>query len=729
MKLRFCAVVLALLTMQLTAQAKPLLLFEIDEGFKDSLMGQFKNDPEGLKTALKNMRSGLVPLTKKYEVAVLVYPGQTYKESGTGLDRVEPVLKQLFDFFERPEPGQPLIGVYLEAYSSGNATQQDGALDRRPIPHLGVGANDKPRLGLSMDLVTLGALRDAYPKSFQGLRFHEVYGSDIAWKVRPEGQKYGFVNDPEVIRAVVDLCAQKKMRLVWSDSNWLMKSQVSDQPHYTYDKINRPYIEMSPFASLQEEAEAKLGELLCFSWANNNYHFTPNLEYLSAKIGPSEPGVSRPVPGWIKFDQPFKQFALKGRPKAKWGMSIQGWFWHELSYTLTGRYYFAGEIACPVEVLEAYSKKGLREGASVLQFEPSWYFFNEDMPGKNKSRSTYEKRPDYSPRVALKRLTETLLNPEKSEVPDRLEPIFDPNQQKFHENDFTAPPLNYADVSVNLLSKNSVAAYVGYSFAPKLKRQAITQWPSDTFRSDAKFIRRVEVDGDGIDEVLIADAEKMNFINQHGGTLDVAFPKTEAPIGIASANLVQNIVGPGDPDEIVVASRKGSSTQITLQVYVRDAEKGYVPLEVDRNRALLLETLGTDSLDPKTYVGLASIRKDARIYSNGARSLDSLVVLQRDAKKQLQVRLKDSLVPVPGIPGTAQQVEITPIDDALSGRDSLLITWRLASSQDLHSAIYRLSGSTLSRSSSSVFPAQEGRGVSKVFALRKRILINGGVPR
>lgn len=723
MKLRYAALTACALPLLASAQTKPLFLFEIDEGFKDSLLGRFRNDPAGMETALKNIRSGLIPLTKKYDVAVLLYPCQAYRAEGSGLDRVEPALKQVFEFFERPEPGQSTIGVYLEAMSSGIASEQDGALDRRPIPFLGVGPNDHPRLGLSMDVVTFGALRDAYPKAFRGLRFHEVYGSDAAWKVRPEGQKWGFVTDPEVIRGCVDLCAQKGMRLVWSDSNWLLKyPPTTGEPNYLYSKQYRPYVESSPFTSLQDEAEAKLGDRLCFSWANNNYHLTPCLEYLNAKIGPSAPGVARPIPEWLYFDEPYRQFALKGRPKARWGMSIQSWFWHEMTNTLTGRYYFTGELACPVEVLVAYSKKGIREGASVLQFEPSWYFFNEEMPGNTKTRSSYEKKPDYSPRVALSRLTEALLAPEKSGVPDRLEPIFDPDQQRFHENDAKAPPRNYAETTVNLLAKVSATAFASYSFAPKWKRQSIDQWPAATFAPNAKFVRRCEIDGDGVDEVLVLGPQKVEFLTQNGSPMEVDFPNLRDVVGITTANLVQNVIGPGDPDEIVVAFDKGA--RLSLQVYIREADKGFVKLDPARNRSVLLASLGMDTLDAKTFVGLAGLRRDARIYDNGARSLDTLAAIVR-GPKQIQARFKSGLVALPGIPINARQIDVCPVDDAFSGRDSLFFSWRQPGKSDLLSAIYRPNGARVTQA---VFPPPAGRTATSVFALRKRILLNGGKP-
>ena len=56
------------------ASGSPLLLFEIDEGFSNSLVAGNRDDLAGLDARLERIYQGLAPLCSRYEVAVLIYP-------------------------------------------------------------------------------------------------------------------------------------------------------------------------------------------------------------------------------------------------------------------------------------------------------------------------------------------------------------------------------------------------------------------------------------------------------------------------------------------------------------------------------------------------------------------------------------------------------------------------------------------------------------------------------
>lgn len=747
-----------------------LLLFEIDEGFANGLLGRFRDDLAGLDKCLTNIRAGLAPLARKYDVAVLVYPCQAYLSSGstsTNADRlasVHPVLKRLLAFFAQRPTGAPRIGVFLEVYSSGIATQQSGELGRLPMPLLGVGSDDHGRSGLSMDIETLGALADAYKDVFWGIRFHEVYGSDIVWKVRPEGEKRGFVMDEQVVRACIDLCRRKRLRLLWSDSNWLMKCPpATGEPNYIYSDDHRPYFQSEPYRSLQEEAERQLGSRLCFSWANNNYHTTQNLEFLNEEIGPSKPTRARALPNWLFFKMPFQEFPLKRRRMAQWGMSIQSWFWHEMTYTLTGHYYLSGELACPVEVMLAYVGKGLREGAAVLQFEPGWYFFNEEMLGKPDYPGVYEQAPDFSERLALKRLKQMLLNPTPASTPpDRLDALFDRHQQRFHENDYTDPPKNYAQSTLGLAwssqgSKPILSCFDFYSYGPRWLSQDKDRFGTWLFEGGVEAAQRIELEGDGVDELLIIRREtggkrRITFYNQNSGWMGedelIATDNAEGTfVGLTTANVIPETVGQGDPDEIIVARKPHSGARINLQIYKMTRIAGdqlsfrYTPLPSDQNRTLLERLVDPASLQAERFVGITGLRADARLFANNTRSTDHLVVVTRGGKDLLAtVKREGKFVSamLPGIPANTPDLMLCSIDTELMGTDALCFVWKkIGRSQTAPvgsalwlSALFRLEGSHFAPiGQHDVTPPRTASGhLPCLVALRKRILLNAGRP-
>jgi len=703
---------------------RPLLLFEIDEGFSSSLLGKYRNDPAGIDKPLDSIKAALSPLAAKYDVAVLVYPTYAYTKDSEGRVGVLPVLRRTLDKF-KPVAGQPQIGVFLEVMSSGIASAQAHDANLR-LPHLGLGGQDKPRLGLSLDMATLGSLADEYKGTLRGIRFHEVYGSDIVWRVTPENQKSGFPFDTEAVRGCIDLCAQKGLRLLWSDSNWLMKSPPNTgEPHYIYSATNKPYCQSEPYVTLQKEAEQKLGSKVCFSWANNNYHFTPNLGFVSSKIGKSKPGVNRPIPDWILFDQPFSDFPLKNLGKAQWGMSVQSWFWHELTFTLTGHYYSLGELACPLEILSAYINQGLRDGASILQFEPSWYFFNEAIPGRLGAKASFEQTDDMSEKLGLKRLKKELLDTKPSWIPDRLDAIFDRDQQRFHENDVANPARMYSQTTVTIMNPKGVpASYDRYSFKSGWLRNDANRILQGIVKNSTSVLDRCELDGDGVDEILVWNNSKVSFLNANCGELDVDLDlggiKGDV-VDVVAANLVREMVGGGDADELVAAYRQDST--IKLQVYqmaAREGRSGYVwnALPAEDCQRLLSRHIPAAALQRGSFLKIVALRQDASIYSDGSRSLDRLAVLTKQG-----VYFDSVLKPMPkSIPPSRTSLYVRAADIQLAGKDSLLMFWKSATGKWSVQAL-NLADESLGKIG---LELNLGDSISGVFALRKRILLNGG---
>jgi hypothetical protein len=130
---------LLLLALQLPSAAAPpspplvlpRLIFEIGEGFSNSLVASTRDatasgDFVALDAQLANIHSALLPLTLSYTVDVLLYPCHLYNATAPGaaadpLKRLHPGLLRMMAFFE----DRKNMGVFLEAYSSGNAICND----------------------------------------------------------------------------------------------------------------------------------------------------------------------------------------------------------------------------------------------------------------------------------------------------------------------------------------------------------------------------------------------------------------------------------------------------------------------------------------------------------------------------------------------------------------------------------------------------------------------------
>lgn len=114
---------------------KKQIMFQIDEGMNGELIMHFKDDLHALDAALENICDAISPLQAKYTVSVNIYPTWLYKESGygsgsaaVGVNRLDPALLHVFDYLKSKN-----IGVYLELYSSGIYTSQNGEVGNQPL--------------------------------------------------------------------------------------------------------------------------------------------------------------------------------------------------------------------------------------------------------------------------------------------------------------------------------------------------------------------------------------------------------------------------------------------------------------------------------------------------------------------------------------------------------------------------------------------------------------------
>lgn len=647
---------------QVPSGEAPLLLFQIEEGMEDGFFWLHRDEPEVLEAYLQNVHDALSELTGRYQVAVLFYPTHFYDSRAWGkanprpLDTIHEGLRGVFDFFAERSEEAP-VGVVLELCSSGIRTNQNGKLGSKAPPPLRFGDRDR-RHGVSMDLDAVAALAQEYPGVFRGVRFHEIYGSDTVYRA---GHEEGFLVDEEFILGAVDTCRDNGLILIWSDSGWLGNKPVWDVPKYVHRERNLPYIEREPYATLQDYAEEQLGQRLIFNIANNNYHFTPNLLFVSEKVGPSDPDALYPLPNWLHFDLPYDVHPLMTREKAQWGLSVQSWFWHELTSTVNGVYYLLGEVQSPPEILQAYTKFGLAHGAAVIQYEPDWYFFNNDPPylnyaiGQVGHHSSLEEGLEErgAARLSLRLLKESLLAyPNGGQIPSDLDRVFDRNQQRFHENDHRNPPMMFSRTGLIAHAPGDggsrTASFESHHWSTDWR--ATDHTPYSRILAGRSFLAatRVEVSGDALDELAIlsqvADGVHLEIYAPWGGRAHESIIPVEGRLlGATAANL---IVAPTyregrDPDELILAVEDRESGRVGFHVYhLHSSVVDPYALEVRRadpeEEAAALGTRLAEGLKNSGHFhAIASTRPSKVMAADGRRERDALHLLLADDDSQL----------------------------------------------------------------------------------------------
>ena len=95
----------------------------------------------------------------------------------------------------------------------------------------------------------------------------------------------------------------------------------------------------------------------------------------------------------------------------------------------------------PIEMLQQYCLKAIADGADVIQFEPSWYFFDEFYPlSSDLSSLEYPSKifdgiySSHSERASLQRLKAALMGDDIPLPAAALETVFDVDQQIFLRN-------------------------------------------------------------------------------------------------------------------------------------------------------------------------------------------------------------------------------------------------------------------------------------------------------
>jgi hypothetical protein len=601
------------------------LMFEIDEGIKgDELIAKYKNDINSLDNSLENIYNALSPLQVKYRVSVLIYPTWLYKESGygqgspaVGVNRIDPSLLHTFNYFKSKN-----IGVYLEIYSSGIYTNQNGELGNQPLVKRRY-LNPETIKGLSLDL---DCLEDIFAKYdvVDGVRFHELMGSNAQ-----KDNGHGFAVDLTLTTEIASICKKYNKKLLWGDHDWNM----------------------------------------AYTFPTDYGMWLPNLEK-ACDILDGGLTIDFNINGWgseiiaLQYSCTMANF----KNNNKWGYGVQSWWWQEKdaqSLPLWGdgsiRWYPDSYLNMPIELMAAFTLETFRRGGNLVQFEPSFYFFNFYNPAEQPANrvSQYEQIPDYSGKLILKRLVDILLNYDKS--PSSYPSM---NPADYYVNDRSQMMRNKWSEKPKTYYQNTITV-----FGDKVKvfdtyNSNIGTW----YNSDENRYRewvfsdsvidaiRVKVDFKMIDEMLVVksksgqlSAEFYNYMSTYYTKCDNLVSATTDGnfVGLTALNLKRNYAGKdniffGDPDEIVVARSNGTNLRFTVY------EKVFVKNGVTcRNFAYVVDDLLTTQINSQfgtilssDFIQLLGMRTQNILYVDNTRSLDNLLIATKTNNNQVQIKGK-----------------------------------------------------------------------------------------
>lgn len=616
------------------------LMFEIDEGMGGyEFVSGCKNadgsyNYDRMDLILDNVYNGIKDLMQVYEVTVHLYANWYYSENGwNGKDPSNSINKwgdDLFyamDYFK--EKG---IDVWLEIMSSGVYTNQNGELGTLPIVDIFDGTSGKTERrvkGVAADMAAIKALKTKYGSTFRGLRFHELIGTHNGGVA---GNPHCYTIEEQDVFTIIDTCDEAGLQLVWSDHAWDEMYTIN-----TYWKSRVLY------------AQEKLGKDLNIMWANNSGSYLTG--YLNLSL-------------FEKFKEDFTGSNL--------GFSNQNWFTSSF-YLNRGTEPITGPAECdnPIELTAGFTVRAFMEGASIVQYEPSYQFFNwprslyvtsalgqgGTLPGAGTRLLNYTAPSssiegddfDYSARVELKRLV-TLLNAKSTQF-SNVQDFYDTNQSKMSLNIIENPSKTYTQFTIAAQTESGYQYYDNYNNNPgNFLQQNENRFTENVLNSTTIHASRVLVNEHAYDEVLKAVEEDGKtvayFYNARSGLLakdtQIFADNDEGKfLTFTTANLLKNRVSGVniDTDEIVVARVKDET--ITLSLYQAVTNTSVVSVDnsikfryqkVTSNvdAAIIDEMLGGKTFAAQNFIGLYGIRNTVTIgKTSKKRTIDGLVTVYR----------------------------------------------------------------------------------------------------
>ena len=578
------------------------LMFLVDEGISNKgLIGKFEGYTTGLLHAVNNIISSLNEIKPYSRPTVLIYPQWYYNANGyDGKNPSEP-LNRLSNDFKTALNRFAAEGIpfYIEMYSSGIYTNQNGELGSLPLLPLHYGGSDQ-RKGLPVDVEVLDGLKEEYGEMFEGIRFHELIGThDIGL----DGNPHGFIVEEEVIRGIIDKCTANDLHLVWGDHSW----NLSDQPVPAKYQF---FIDCLDYAVKQMGAEN-----ITLNWANNGW----------------------PVPQYFTDN-----FKFKGYEGTNYGMSVQDWFWQELDCSTMSmasgvKWYIDANLDCPPEILAAFSLRAIESGYTLIQYESVQSFFNTNsfFANSDGSPSAYEDTPDYSMKLTAKRMLGYMRNAYSYKPSTTLYDYYDSNINRMNNNRYSNPAKRYTQNSLIAVNENGVKVYDKYN-------NDVNNWYHQDEYRYRKYVfdvtitsaSRINLTFSATDQFMVLKNKNsspvLEFYNNRNGKYREGIT---AFVSNANGNIV-NVIGlnllneyvtslGGDSDEIVALRKNGND--FILELYqvtsLGSLENQNFTVSSISNNPVLINAYGAVAFTDMEFLTMLPVRT-AKAYSIGLSQYD-----------------------------------------------------------------------------------------------------------
>ncbi len=585
-------------------ETKPILMFLVDEGISDKgLIGIYGSDRTGLKKAIDNICEALEPLKENFRPTVLIYPQWYYKEAGwqgnaaMPSNRLKPELLFALSAF-----AEKCIPFYLEGYSSGIWTNQNGELGNLPLVPLELGGETYKSLPMDMGVVPY--LKEEYGKWFAGIRFHELVGTNEGAVHYPANNHFFPVSE-DVIRAYVDVCAENDLHLVWGDHSFNL-----------FD-IDNP---SSGFAMFKETIDYAIDELpaskLTFNWSNN---------------------------GWPTHQYFTDSFDMKGYRGSKYGMSVQDWFWQETdSGTMSGggttKWYVDANLDCPPEIMAAFCLRALGTGYSLIQFEGCGYMFNSTTPSMSGSgaQSAYELLSDYTMKLTGKRVMGYLADEYSYKPSGNLLDYYDSDYNKHTANRTANPAKRFTQNTLFGIAEDGLNAQDTYNNAPgTFYEQSGDRLREYVYGGEVLAAGRANLTFSATDEILtvkkVSGSVVFSAYNLRSGLIatDHSLFSDNANgsvTGIFGINLVNEYVNSMavDSDEIVAVRKNGDTYKLEAYRLVSSGSSSsqtFSLAPLPNSDALITAMLGAAAFTDANFAAVLPIRT-AHAYSLGLSAND-----------------------------------------------------------------------------------------------------------
>lgn len=319
------------------------LVFSVEEAFVNSPVQNRDN------VGLQRVAQALAKLQNRYRVYVTLLASQT--------DQTK--LYSALNVFTAAH-----IPFFIDGWSSDSLAPPRPAQNPVNTPY------DRAH-GLTRSIPELQQLRNKYGAYFAGLRLHEVFAANLSVSLFHAGidwyptKSMYFPQDDffkiSTLEAFFEFANRNHMQIIFSDPWWWASGNHD---------LHNPAVH-------QQQNEADLAHVM---------HLYPGIASLlygnNEPVSKKQGALDRRIDSWPSL---FPQNAL--RYAAGFGLSDQAWLCDRIRVP---------ETQCPADKIAEWASRAVDLGATVLEFEPYWYFFK--FPRSDGSNNNFAAYPEYDQR-------------------------------------------------------------------------------------------------------------------------------------------------------------------------------------------------------------------------------------------------------------------------------------------------------------------------------------------